>query len=258
LVIPPAIEGSGTGRNKSSTGGGRNPDGTCFVKWPMKPFGGIVPRAAVLVFFLSVTLAVSAGSAAGPLLIDDFAAGLSVKWEKKVFHGETVYRPGLEEGRPAVKAESRASASALIYRISFDPVSNPRLSWSWKIARTIRKGDERTKGGDDYAARVYVVFPSVLFWKTRAVNYIWANRLSRGDFLPNAYTGNAVMVAVESGEGNAGKWIEEERNLVEDYRRAFGEDPPKVGAVAIMTDTDNTGEQAVAWYGAIRFLPPGP
>jgi len=25
-----------------------------------------------------------------------------------------------------------------------------------------------------------------------------------------------------------------------------------------MTDTDNTGEQAVAWYGAIRFLPPGP
>jgi DUF3047 family protein len=56
--------------------------------------------------------------------------------------------------------------------------------------------------------------------------------------------------------GNAGKWIEEERNLVDDYRRAFGEDPPKVGAVAIMTDTDNTGEQAVAWYGAIRFLPP--
>lgn len=42
---------------------------------------------------------------------------------------------------------------------------------------------------------------------------------------------------------------------VEDYRQAFGEDPPKVGAVAIMTDTDNTGEQAVAWYGAIRFLP---
>ena len=49
-----------------------------------------------------------------------------------------------------------------------------------------------------------------------------------------------------------------EKHLVEDYRRAFGEDPPKVGAVAIMTDTDNTGEEAVAWYGAIRFLPPGP
>ena len=66
------------------------------------------------------------------------------------------------------------------------------------------------------------------------------------------------MVAVESGDGNAGRWIDEERNLAEDYRLAFGEDPPRIGAVAIMTDTDNTGEEAVAWYGAIRFLPPGP
>jgi len=64
------------------------------------------------------------------------------------------------------------------------------------------------------------------------------------------------MVAVESGDGNEGRWIDEERNLAEDYRRAFGEDPPRIGAVAIMTDTDNTGEDAVAWYGAIRFLPP--
>ena len=175
-----------------------------------------------------------------------------------MFQGETTYEPVLEEGRPAVKAESRSSASAMIYRISIDPKAHPRLSWSWKIGRTIGKGDERTKEGDDYAARVYVVFPSILFWRTRAVNYIWANRLPRGAFLPNAYTGNAVMVAVESGDGNAGRWIDEERNLVEDYRRAFGEDPPKIGAVAIMTDTDNTGEEAVAWYGAIRFLPPGP
>jgi len=221
-------------------------------------FGRPLHRAAALGFLLSIVFAVPAGLAAGPLLIDDFGTGLSPRWEKKIFKGETVYAPVIDEGRPALKAESRASASALIYRISLDPKMYPRLSWSWKIARTIRKGDERTKGGDDYAARVYVVFPSVLFWRTRAVNYIWANRLPRGDFLPNAYTGNAVMVAVESGDGNAERWVNEERNLVEDYRRAFGEDPPEIGAVAIMTDTDNTGEEAVAWYGAIRFLPPRP
>lgn len=219
---------------------------------------GVFRHAVVLAFVLSLILAVPAGIAAGPLLIDDFANGLSAGWEKKIFKGETVYEPIVEEGRPAVKAESRASASALIYRIPLDPKAYPRLSWSWKVARTIGKGDERTKRGDDYAARVYVVFPSALFWRIRAVSYIWANRLPRGHFLPNAYTGNTVMVAVESGDGNAGKWIDEERNLVEDFRRAFGEDPPKVGAVAIMTDTDNTGEEAVAWYGAIRFLPPGP
>ena len=213
---------------------------------------------AALVSAFSIAMVVPAGPAAGPLLIDDFDKGLSAGWEKKVFKGETAYTPVIDEGRSALKAESRATASGLIYRVSLDPKAHPRLSWSWKIVRTIRKGDERTKAGDDYAARVYVVFPSVLFWRTRAVNYIWANRLPRGAFLPNAYSGNAVMVAVESGDGNAGRWIDEERDLMEDYRRAFGEDPPKIGAVAIMTDTDNTGEEAVAWYGAIRFLPPGP
>ncbi len=218
----------------------------------MKGFTG----SAIVAMFLAVMPAAAAGDAGAPILIDDFTGGLSTRWEKKIFEGETVYSPVVEEGRAAVKAESRASASALIRRVSFDPKEYPRLTWSWKISRTIGKGDERTKAGDDYAARVYVVFPSALFWKTRAINYIWANRLPRGDFLPNAYTGNAVMVAVESGDGDAGKWIGEERNLLEDFRRAFGDDPPEAGAVAIMTDTDNTGEHAVAWYGSIRLLPP--
>lgn len=224
---------------------------------PVQGFLGAFRHAAVAIFILSVALGVPGARGAGPLLIDDFAAGLSGRWEKKVFKGKTVYEAVREEGRPALKAESRASASGLIYRVSLDPKMYPRLSWSWKVVRTIGKGDARTKAGDDYAARVYVVFPSIFFWKSRAINYIWANRLPRGAFLPNAYSGNAVMVAVESGDENAGRWIDEERNLVEDFRRAFGEDPPQVGAVAIMTDADNTGEQAVAWYGAIRFLPPG-
>lgn len=62
------------------------------------------------------------------------------------------------------------------------------------------------------------------------------------------------MIAVQSGPTLVGQWMEEKRNLSEDYRKCFGEDTPKAGAVAIMTDTDNTGEQAIAWYGAIRFL----
>ncbi|MBI5576356.1 MAG: DUF3047 domain-containing protein [Deltaproteobacteria bacterium] len=224
---------------------------------PVRGFCGGLLHVAIRIFVLFAALAVPGAGGAGPLLVDDFAAGLSDRWEKKIFKGETIYTPVIDEGRPALKAESRASASGLIYHVDLDPNEYPRLSWSWKIVRTIGKGDERTKGGDDYAARLYVVYPSILFWKTRAVNYIWANRLPRGAFLPNAYSKNSVMVAVESGDENAGRWIDEERNLVEDFRRAFGENPPRLGAVAIMTDTDNTGERAAAWYGAIRFLPPG-
>jgi hypothetical protein len=63
-----------------------------------------------------------------------------------------------------------------------------------------------------------------------------------------------MLVAVESGNGNAGKWVNEERNIYEDYRKFFGEEPPLLGAVALMTDTDNTGEEAVAWYGDITLV----
>jgi hypothetical protein len=60
-----------------------------------------------------------------------------------------------------------------------------------------------------------------------------------------------MMIAVESGPELAGQWVTVRRNVVDDYRKAFGEDPPQVGAIAIMTDTDNTGESATAWYGDI-------
>ena len=63
-----------------------------------------------------------------------------------------------------------------------------------------------------------------------------------------------MMVAVESGPTHVGEWMEERGNVLEDFRKFFGENPPTVGAVAIMTDTDNTGEKAVAWYGPIQIL----
>jgi hypothetical protein len=132
-------------------------------------------------------------------------------------------------------------------------VDYPILTWRWKIEKVISKGDARRKEGDDYAARIYVVFPSKLFWRTKAVNYIWANRLPIGEVVKNRYTSNDIMIAVESGNSNAGKWIEERRNVLEDFRRCFGYDPPNVGAIAIMTDTDNTGEEVTAWYGIIRI-----
>jgi len=121
------------------------------------------------------------------------------------------------------------------------------------VEHVLAKGDAMHKEGDDYAARVYVVFPSLLFWKTRALNYIWANRLPRGNVVPNAFTANAMMIAVRSGPGETGRWLTEQRNIYEDFKQAFGEEPPMVGAIAIMTDTDNTGETATALYGPIRI-----
>jgi len=184
-------------------------------------------------------------------IIDDFEQGLRPGWEEKSFSGHTRYAVVAEEGGHCLRAESSAAASGLIYRIEFEPAEFPILRWRWKIDGTLPRGNGLTKAGDDYAARVYVIFPHWLFFRTRSLNYIWANRLPEGQVLPNSYTGNAVMIAVESGSGKAGEWIREERNLVEDFRLAFGEDPPKAGAIAVMTDTDNTRGEARACYDDI-------
>lgn len=174
-------------------------------------------------------------------------------WETKSFKGKTNYTPvrDSDTGLIAIKAQSKGTASGLIKKVNLNPERYRYLHWSWKISGTLPKGDEKRRDGDDYAARVYVVFPGRFFWQTRAINYIWANRLPAGQFIPNAYTGNAMMVAVESGSIKAGQWISETRDILADYKRLFGESPNEIGAVVIMTDTDDTGGEATAWYGDI-------
>jgi hypothetical protein len=188
------------------------------------------------------------------ILLDDYKHGLSPKWEEKSFKGKTEYQVTREDNQLCIKASSNSSASGLYYKIDYDSKEYPLLMWRWKVDHVLSKGDARYKDGDDYAARVYVIFPSWAFWRTKALNYVWANKFPQGEAVPNAFTKNAMMIAVESGPERTGQWIEEKRNVLEDYRRYFGGHPPKVGAIAIMTDTDNTGEAATAWYGPISIL----
>jgi hypothetical protein len=174
-------------------------------------------------------------------------------WETKTFKEKTIYTLIKENGTTVVRAQSRSSASALYRKVKLDPLHYRYLRWSWKVAGVINKGQENSKAGDDFAARVYVVFPGHFFWQTRAINYIWANHLSSGSSFPSPFTRNAIMLAVESGQANVGQWLTEERDILNDYRHLFGEDPHEIGAIAFMTDTDNTGEEATAWYGDLSI-----
>jgi hypothetical protein len=219
----------------------------------------MVRKSRTLFYVLSLLLLhlITPSALASDILLDDYQQGISKNWKEKSFKGSTHYEVVQEDGQRCIRATSDASASALYYEIDFDPRDYPFLAWRWKVNNIVAKGDELKKEGDDYAARVYVVFPSALFWRTKAINYIWANKLAAGHAVPNPFTSNACMIAVQSGFTLVGQWLEERRNLIEDYRKCFGEDPPKAGAVAIMTDTDNTGEKAMAWYGPIRILATG-
>jgi hypothetical protein len=211
------------------------------------------PPFPLLCLLIVVSVAVAQ---AATLMIDDFEQGLSPRWEKKSFAGETSYQVVTEGTGKVLHARSQGGASGLFFTKEYRLQDYPLLSWRWKVRGIIPGGDESQKSTDDYAARVYVVFPHWFPPKTRTINYIWGNKLARGAALPSPYTGNAQMVAVESGTEKVGEWIGERRNVLEDYRRLFREEPPKVGAIAIMTDTDNTGASAEAWYDDLQIEKP--
>ncbi|MDP1558900.1 MAG: DUF3047 domain-containing protein [Nitrosomonas sp.] len=183
-----------------------------------------------------------------------FSQGDLKGWQTKVFSGKTFYELRKEGDRTVLHADSHAAASGLYRETSIDLGKTPILNWTWKVDNILTGNDERTKAGDDYPARVYVVFSGgAMFWRTRAINYVWSNKQPAGSNWFNAFTSNAGMIAVESGNDHTGRWMNESRDVLADYRRLFGEEPRQVDAVAIMTDTDNTGAAATAWYGDIWF-----
>ena len=175
-------------------------------------------------------------------------------WEEKVFEGKTLYETVRQDGRIVVRATSRGTASGLFLRRRIDLEKTPILRWTWRVEGTLGDIDERTREGDDYSARVYVIRSHPVFpWRTRAVNYVWASTRIPGETWRNAYTDASRHVAVRSGDRHAGRWVDERRDVRADFRELFGESVRHVDAVAIMTDTDNTGGAAVAFYGDIAF-----
>lgn len=180
-------------------------------------------------------------------------------WEDKSFQGKTEYMVVDTGTGPVVRAVSHGSASGLFRKMTVDLQRTPLLHWSWRIENILDNDRERSKAGDDYVARIYVVFSGgAFFWRTRALNYVWSSHQEVGSVWPNAYTGNAVMVAQRSGDAHAGRWVTESRNVLADAQRLLGPRYTHIDAIAIMTDTDDTGQQAVAYYGDIYFVGENP
>jgi hypothetical protein len=175
-------------------------------------------------------------------------------WESKAFRGTTNYSTIAADERAVVKAVSRDGAAGMFRKITIDLTKTPYLHWRWRVDNTLQGNDERSKDGDDYPARVYVVISGgLLFWRTRAINYVWSAQQPLDSVWPNAFTSHAQMIAVRSGSEQVGQWLDETRNVRDDLRRVFGSDITQIDAVAFMSDTDNTGQTATAYYGDIYF-----
>lgn len=178
-------------------------------------------------------------------------------WEEKIFKGRVLYSVKVGRTDGYLDAYSQSAASAIIYHVKFDPKKAPLVSWKWKVIKfPERKGGADAQGNwiekDDYAARVYVIFPRFPFFRLQCLEYIWDRDLPKEAILTNKNFTNLKLIVAESGEANLGKWVYEERNIYQDFKKAFGREPGTVGAVAIMTDAENTASIAAAQYDEIK------
>lgn len=208
--------------------------------------------------------------------VDSFSAsteadGLPKGWEPLVFRKvdrRTSYAVEHEGENYFVVARSTAADTGIMKRVDLSIKDYPILSWKWKVSHSIKGADLRKRSGDDYAARVYVAFrydpaKSGVFerWKYKtakatfgefppkaALIYVWDNKYPIGEIHNNAYTNHAKMIVTETGDSKAGQWVSEQVNLLEDYKKAVGGDPPPLEFIALMTDTDQTGEAVTAYY----------
>jgi hypothetical protein len=159
-------------------------------------------------------------------------------------------------GRGVIKAESLGSRSSLFKEVGEKERNLSILSWGWKISNVIRSAIETKKDRFDAAARVMIVFGGKRGFRMIGggeplglkIEYIWASRLSKGHVFDHPGEKNCKIFVLESGEGKAGQWVYEKRNIHKDFKTAFGKEPIDVLAIGIQTDTDQSNEMVTAYY----------
>ncbi|MDX1453786.1 MAG: DUF3047 domain-containing protein [Oleiphilaceae bacterium] len=178
------------------------------------------------------------------------------EWEPVEFEGETRYVLMNEGDATVLKASSSGSASGLVKKQTVDLRKTPILEWRWRVDQALPVLPEETKKGDDYAARIYVIVKDGwFFWQTKALNYVWSSRDNPPESWPNAFApDNARMLPVRNAQHGSGQWFTERRNIREDLKQQFGKTYDEIEAIAIMTDTDNSGLSAQASYGELTFI----
>jgi hypothetical protein len=204
-------------------------------------------------------------------------AGASL-WSHHTFPGKTPTKFSYtrEDGRDVVAVMAASSASMLRSKVRIEPAELGSVRFSWKVPELISGADMAARDADDSPVRVVLFFEgdrsrfsardAMMAELVRAVTgeempyatlmYVWCNRRAPGALITNPRTDRVRTLVVESGAGRLNQWLQYERDIAADFRRAFGEEPGALLGMAIMTDSDNTRSMARAWYGPLRLLPP--
>lgn len=221
-----------------------------------KRWASLLRLAWILGALLTGMSSASSLSAEQPILLADPTAPLEQTWTHQRFTGETDYRRTKLDGVAVIRAVGRRSASGLYRDVDYRLADHSWLEWTWRVDKLQRTADIRVEHSEDFAAAIFLIFghPSMLNTDVPTLAYVWtSDLLPEGSVVDSPHHPGLLRdVIVRSGAGRLGQWVSERRNVVKDFRRAFGREPPNtVGVLALFTDNDQTGEPVETYYGSI-------
>jgi hypothetical protein len=168
------------------------------------------------------------------------------------------FRIQTQDGRKVLHLKSEGDSSAIAKEVKIDAKTWPILQWSWQVVKLPKGGDARKSATDDEAAQIYVLFPRFpSAVRSRVISYIWDTTAPVGSMFKSEKTGLVTYIVVRSGPADLGKWLTESRNVLEDYKKIYGEAPAEdVGGISILIDSNDTRSSAESYFGEILFRKP--
>jgi len=181
--------------------------------------------------------------------------GVPPGWTLKEFAGHAAIELVRSDGRLAARLHSERASFAIHRDVVVELREFPYLSWTWKVTRLPAGGDVREAARDDQAAQLYVIFPRWPSPRTASdvIGYVWDSRAPAGTRIKHPRADNVRIVVVESGPARLSEWRTYERNVAADYTALFGRQPPRVGKLAVMVDSNDTRGEAEALFGDLIF-----
>lgn len=213
-----------------------------------------------LVLLVLGTVTPAAGTAGSPCrVVADFRQGavgaFPDGWRPREERAREIYRVLEAGGLRFVRATAEGSGVQMGLEFDWDLAAHPVLAWLWRPRTFPDKADERNGGRNDSALGVYAVFPhSPVTVKT--VKYVWSAIAPVGA-TGSASRGLTRMRVVRSGAPQGDGFVPEAVNVVEDYRRLFGDAPARPKGIGILTDADDTRSRAVGDYADFRVCAAG-
>ena len=215
-----------------------------------------------IVAFAAVLFVAAVAAATDDFIVEDWkqnvgATGIPTGWQAQNW-GSPKYDFKVEEhdGRLALHMKSANEGSTISRDVKgkVNLRDTPILEWTWKVVALPKNGNSCKKATDDQAAQLFIVwprFPEAV--RSRIIGYVWDTTLPVGTVCKSEKTGTVTYIVVRSGATDLGKWMSERRNVVEDFRKVYGEPPDSPGGVSISIDSNDTNSVSESYMAAVAF-----